>query len=105
MTISSYQKMALNAHVNLCAFLIKLGDIKYTVNRKIKVHYRIAYKANILTLRQYESKKIKKVDKKQKGQTKMTAEKKARDPEELNYNSERLKLVMSTILQHKKWFL
>ena len=96
------QKDALNAYVNLCDFLIEDGDIKYAANKKIKVHYRIAYKANILTLRQYESKKIKQVDKKQKGQTKMTAEKKARDPEELNYNSERLKLVMSTILQHEK---
>ena len=60
------KKDALNAYVNLCDFLIEDGDIRYSANKKIKVHYRIAYKANILTLRQYESKRLKKLIKNKK---------------------------------------
>ena len=96
------KKQAINAYVNLCDFLIYHLDIKYAANKKIKVHYRTAYTNNILTLRQYESKKIKKVDKKQRGQTRLAAAKKARNPEELNYNSKRLKVVVTSILQDEK---
>ena len=96
------KQLAIKTYVSLCDFLIYHFDLKYTANQEIDIRDRTALIANITALRQYESLSIKKVKKQQQRKTKLGAEEKARDPEQLSYNPERLRQLVTTILRDKK---
>ena len=96
------KKMAITAYVSVCDFIVDYLSTQESAISTIGLAQRSTYIANIFALRQLESQKIKRVGKKQRRMTMIRKEEKAQDPEELNFNSERLKLVVTTILQDEK---
>ena len=96
------KKMAIIAYVSVCDFIVNHLSTQESAISTIGLAQRSTYITNIFALRQLESQKLKGITKKQRRKTMIRKEEKAQDPEELNFNSERLKLVVTTILQDEK---
>ena len=90
--------LAVKAYLLLCDFILCQFNTRHAANTKFSLLDRTSYRASIEASRASESRKLKKLNIKQRRETKMAAERKALDPEQLSYNPERLKEVTTAIL-------